>query len=594
MATINSAQSGNFTDTATWVGGVVPTSGDVATVVSTHVVTINSSITCTELTNANTAGYFNLTGGATVNANITGGATKANNGVVVASAGDNTINGNLTGMPGTANFSQVILTGTGTLTINGNIVRTNTANVTGANQVYSNTANTKLTLNGDATSMGSSTSANDCSAVLFTSNASNATLNITGTVKGSRASAVNTTPSSGVDVRGANSTLTFSGTSTTSTDGTSTTQSPGIHFASSGGTLTATGTFTSDKNSSTSNPYDSLIIKNNPASVTVQGNFSAYGTALVDIGSGTGTLTVTNAAVLDTNTSSGSTSFFSFIVSTGSLTFNASNGIKGIAATAFTETNVPSNIIVPSPLLIRTEITSNGSITLNTNITGDGRPALYVHTTGTGLVTVNGNVTGGNTVYTNTSPAIIIGDKALLKLVGNATGGQAAAAVAGTGGLIFDGEDIASVQGYRGLAVGRLFVDDPLTFQTNYTVYNGLTSGAPNNGTVNTLVDDTVLDDLLETDVRSGVSYAYNTRTGTLAVPAPEQVSYGVPVDATVGTATLSLTDVTDAIDAAKLDVTDAIDSSTSDVTDAIDDAVINIGTVTGTQITTAFGTVTP
>jgi hypothetical protein len=42
------------------------------------------------------------------------------------------------------------------------------------------------------------------------------------------------------------------------------------------------------------------------------------------------------------------------------------------------------------------------------------------------------------------------------------------------------------------------------------------------------------------TNVRAGTVYADNI-TGTLAVPAPASVAYGVPTDATTGTATLDL-----------------------------------------------------
>ena len=43
-----------------------------------------------------------------------------------------------------------------------------------------------------------------------------------------------------------------------------------------------------------------------------------------------------------------------------------------------------------------------------------------------------------------------------------------------------------------------------------------------------------------QSDVRSGVSYALGNRTGTCAVPAASSVAFGVPVDATTGTAVLT------------------------------------------------------
>jgi hypothetical protein len=50
------------------------------------------------------------------------------------------------------------------------------------------------------------------------------------------------------------------------------------------------------------------------------------------------------------------------------------------------------------------------------------------------------------------------------------------------------------------------------------------------------------------TDVRSGVTYASGALTGTCAVPPAAATSLGVPVDNTVGTASLTPQDWFDAI----------------------------------------------
>jgi hypothetical protein len=51
-----------------------------------------------------------------------------------------------------------------------------------------------------------------------------------------------------------------------------------------------------------------------------------------------------------------------------------------------------------------------------------------------------------------------------------------------------------------------------------------------------------------QSDVRSGVSYALGNRTGTCAVPAASSVAFGVPIDATTGTAALTPAAVWDAL----------------------------------------------
>jgi hypothetical protein len=76
---------------------------------------------------------------------------------------------------------------------------------------------------------------------------------------------------------------------------------------------------------------------------------------------------------------------------------------------------------------------------------------------------------------------------------------------------------------------------------SNVAVFNYVDSGS-----AKTLVDATQGQMPAATDVRDGVSYASGALTGVLAVPAAASVAFGVPVDATTGTAALTPASVWD------------------------------------------------
>ena len=76
---------------------------------------------------------------------------------------------------------------------------------------------------------------------------------------------------------------------------------------------------------------------------------------------------------------------------------------------------------------------------------------------------------------------------------------------------------------------------------SNQAVFNYVDAGS-----AKTLVDATTGEMPAATDVRSGVSYASGALTGTCAVPAAASVGFGVPVDATTGTAALTPASVWD------------------------------------------------
>jgi hypothetical protein len=123
MATITSTQSGDFSDTATWAGGVVPTVGDIAVAATGHVVAIDVDVTVDKVTQAGT-GKFTLGNGRTLTAEVEANAGTFTSGgtVEVTATSGNTayIIGNVTGVSSTAvNVCGVNVTGAGTLDLTG-------------------------------------------------------------------------------------------------------------------------------------------------------------------------------------------------------------------------------------------------------------------------------------------------------------------------------------------------------------------------------------------------------------------------------------------------------------------------------------------
>jgi hypothetical protein len=364
MATITSAQSGDFSDTATWVGGVVPTVGDTAVAATGHVVVIDTDVTVDGVDQAG-SGKFTLGNGRTLTANVRGNvdATIANGGCVefVATAGNSaTIVGDIFSDTGTSNLALavVVMSGAGTLNVTGDITTAGenagsittgptgifsnavssdglniTGNLTSSNRRHScvrldSAATTPVTITGNIISSGG----NDTAVALFV--ASSATVAVTGNVVGGTSNSSHAisctgastnvsvtgdvtggsaTTANGISATGATTTITVTGDVT----GGSGTTAYGISATGTSATINATGDITGGSGTSAHGIYatGASSIINVSGIISGVGNSSAgirsdattgyvvFGGNLIDSPAGTPALHAIRARIKSTQVS---------------------------------------------------------------------------------------------------------------------------------------------------------------------------------------------------------------------------------------------------------------------------------------------------
>ena len=140
MANIRAAQTGNFSNVSTWVGGNVPSAGDNV-YSNNHTVTIDTNITVSKISNiaehsAAAGGKFVVDSNVTINGNVQSGATVC---LEITNDSSPTINGNITG--GTAALGRgVTFDSTGVLYISGNATGGTAASLTATNNTNNQVA----------------------------------------------------------------------------------------------------------------------------------------------------------------------------------------------------------------------------------------------------------------------------------------------------------------------------------------------------------------------------------------------------------------------------------------------------------------------
>ena len=219
MATITSASSGNFSNSATWVGGVVPGPLDNAIANTGHNVTIDVNTTVIDI-QAISTGRFIMKEGVTLTGNVIAPAS-ANTTLLIPVTTNCTIVGNMTtltsagsliaekttaGAGGTlniignvyggssTNMRGLLVNSTGTINITGDVVATTLAGVGNANAIIINAVCT-LNITGNVL-LTSTVSTNSLSSAVISS--LDVTINITGNVRGASTAAITVGGNNGV------------------------------------------------------------------------------------------------------------------------------------------------------------------------------------------------------------------------------------------------------------------------------------------------------------------------------------------------------------------------------------------------------------
>jgi hypothetical protein len=290
-----------------------------------------------------------------------------------------------------------------------------------------------------------------------------------------------------------------------------------------------------------------------PATASIVGNVTG-GTVASAVGvafSSTGTLNITG------NLTGGSAVNAHAVNQSSAGVLNVTGNCNGGTAQAYginsggaNTINITGNVVGGSGGTAIGVLFSGGTLNLTGNATGGtASNAAAVYNAGIGLGTITGIATGGTLGGVNGGGILnaLTGTIIVPRIVGNAFGPGNTTGLAATPGAANSGSGIIQFEEMEFGAFGQ----SPNTgggfrlkkVSTNAAVFNYVDSGS-----AKTLVDATQGQMPAEADVRDGVSYASGALTGSCKVPAAASVAFGVPVDATTGTAYLSQSDVLAAV----------------------------------------------
>ena len=326
-----------------------------------------------------------------------------------------------------------------------------------------------------------------------------------------------------------------------------------------------------------------------PATASIVGNITAGGVAgsVAVVNSSTGTLNVTGnllggsatggiGCIAVNNTGTG------IVNITGNATGGSAGSANGAQNAAGTLTLTGNATGGSAALAHGVNNASIGTLNLIGTSTGGSNATAYgASNTSTGQLNITGTAIGGTSGIgaNNTSSGTIN----LTRAKGNAFG-IGSVGLSAAVGVASVQTSITKVEEIEYGTLGQSPTSGPtyLTSQlTNVAVFVNYPTGSK------TLSDPNNTAGLspAATDVRNGVVYNYGVNTGSAYIPAAGSVAFGVPVDATTGTATLTAANVRAAIGltTANLDTQLADLPTAAEIADAVWDEATSGHTTSGT-----------
>jgi len=313
-----------------------------------------------------------------------------------------------------------------------------------------------------------------------------------------------------------------------------------------------------------------------PATASIVGTCTGGSVAVANAVSntGTGALSVTGAAI------GGSFSSASAIAQTSSGSVTLTGNATGSTGAAAGNTSLATGTFTINGNVLSAANTgafNNGTGTLIIVGSVTAAAATGVSNINTGSVTITGSVTAAAAAgVTNSSTATltISGGTYTASTVANAViSTNASSVVRASGSFIHASNGFVPIN-----APKFILLTTPTLAKTRYAL-NGSTTY------VDMFTTDNSLGQAAITDVRFGTVYASGALTGVAYIPSASSVAFGVPVDNTTGTATLTAADVRAALGmaSANLDTQLADLPTASENADAVWDELMSNHTTSGT-----------